>query len=127
MASEICCGKRFSSQVNANNTNHNLPYLSTIKPRLHTSIASHGESFTIPFYAPDNDDAVVVETQPKPESPATIPPPDEIEVVPREKYQESSINGELESWHELIDLLEDRGLRCNQSLPEFPEDMVSLD
>lgn len=45
----------------------------------------------------------------------------------RDKFHESSLNGELEAWNELISLLEDLGLRRNESLKEFPEDIVSLD
>lgn len=86
-----------------------------------TESVAHGESFTIPFHAPSDDD---VNALPEPERSHT---PNGLEIIRRDKYRESSLNGELEAWEELIVLLEDRGLRRNESLTELPEDMVSLD
>lgn len=87
-------------------------------------VVAHGESFTIPFHASNNDD---VDTLPEPESSHTSYLPNGLEIIRRDKYRESSLNGELEAWKELIVLLEDRGLRRNESLTEFPQDMMSLD
>ena len=87
-------------------------------------IVAHGESFTIPFHAPNDDDVV---TLPELERNHTSYLPNELEIIKRDKYRESSLNGELEAWKELIVLLEDRGLRRNESLTEFPQNMVSLD
>lgn len=93
-----------------------------MKPRLHASVVAHGESFTIPIYAPNNDDAVE-NPQPQPESRAYG-----LAVLQRDRFHESSLNGELDAWNELIVLLEARGLRRNESLTtEFPEDILSLD
>lgn len=95
--------------------------LSNIEQLLTCIVVAHGESFTIPFHAPSDDD---VNALPEPERSHT---PNGLEIIRRDKYRESSLNGELEAWEELIVLLEDRGLRRNESLTELPEDMVSLD
>ena len=84
---------------------------------------SFGETFTIPFHEPDDN----VDTLSEPKTSYTSYFPNGLEIVRREKYRESSLNGELDAWNELIVLLEDRGLRRNESLTEFPEDIVSLD
>lgn len=87
-------------------------------------VVTHGESFAIPFYAPNDDN---VDTLSEPKTSHTSYFPNGLEIIRREKYRESSLNGELDAWNELIVLLEDRGLRRNESLTEFPEDIVSLD